>query len=327
MSIPKPKAAKSFHIAPKTQLTSHYTPKTKLTSHCLWRNGDVILVLLQFLSLLDILRFSHIDHNSMCFAKAHLKNRVCRYTAPFFTHVINFLPPLYNSGRNMLFERFFQTLEDTKSWVVGSVALAIASTLSDPPCPNNLNIITYHEHLEMWNTFLIYESGFILKVAGWSDGPYASSAGRYFTFKHHNIPGLSVTLTLSFRPNLGPLFFSAPNTDQMIAIGPYRYIMPGEMEICSCYWARVGFYFVLEWFAQIPDAQTLPTIQGDTVEPQIGKSLCNLTDMILPRTVPPTVTKTLIAYTATFGFRVEIIKEYKTNGATGSFEYFRQTDG
>ncbi|KAK6997108.1 hypothetical protein R3P38DRAFT_2799103 [Favolaschia claudopus] len=134
-------------------------------------------------------------------------------------------PPLHNFGRNVLFDTFLRTLERTNSWIVGSVALAAASTLSDPPHPRNLNLISYRGNFESWIDFL-GRSGFQLRARRWSSGPYAVPGSWRCLFTHKGIPRLCVTITFSVRRNLGHLFFASPNTDQMVAIGPYEIITP-----------------------------------------------------------------------------------------------------
>ncbi|KAK7032007.1 hypothetical protein R3P38DRAFT_3187738 [Favolaschia claudopus] len=139
--------------------------------------------------------------------------------SPFFTGRPGFVPPSDEHGHSFLFEGFFRVLEGTHSWIVGSVALAVASTLSDVPRPDNLNVISHYENFDAWETFMTKESGFVLEDRSWSAGPYLSTGGWRLIFRHTSMPGSAVTITLSLQRNLGPLFFASPNTDQMIAIG------------------------------------------------------------------------------------------------------------
>ncbi|KAJ7075049.1 hypothetical protein B0H15DRAFT_956865 [Mycena belliarum] len=118
-------------------------------------------------------------------------------------------------------------MDETNSWIVGSVALAVASTLSDPPPLDNLNIIALHRHCGHWLNFFVNVRGFRMIQDTPSSGAYELAGRRYFKFLHPHIPFLTITLTTACdKVHLGHLFFAAPNTDQQIAISTYRIISP-----------------------------------------------------------------------------------------------------
>ncbi|KAK6996591.1 hypothetical protein R3P38DRAFT_3221633 [Favolaschia claudopus] len=217
--MPKHRPALKTRVQP-------YRKTKRLPPHDFWSQSDIVLYMLRFLALIDILRFSHVDRACSMYAKEYLKCRTYRYTSPFFTECPGFVPPSHEQGHSSLFEGFFRVLERTHSWIVGSVALAVASTLSDVPSPDNLNVISYYENFDAWETFMTKESGFVLEDRSWSAGPYISSGGWRLIFRHTAMPGSVVTITFSLRRNLGPLFFASPNTDQMIAIGASEIITP-----------------------------------------------------------------------------------------------------
>ncbi|KAJ6456524.1 hypothetical protein C8R45DRAFT_943712 [Mycena sanguinolenta] len=160
--------------------------RSPLSPHAFWVTTDIVLYMLRFLNLIEIMQLAHIDKSCAAYIKTYLKGWICRYISPFFTKVSL------------------------------SVALAAASVLSDAPQPTNLNVITVFQQLGDWRRFLMR----------WSSGPYASAGGWATVFKHKAITNYYVTITTSRLPTLGPLFFSSPNTDQMVAISAYELITP-----------------------------------------------------------------------------------------------------
>ncbi|KAJ6512264.1 hypothetical protein C8R47DRAFT_1064861 [Mycena vitilis] len=197
--------------------------------HTFWLTGDLVLYMMRFLSLITLIHWSHVDSRSLAFVKKYLKGRVLRYTTPFFTKIPRSLDP--PTSNPILFRRFFQTLEVAKSWIVGSVALAAMSVLSDPGCPANINIITQARQLGTWRNFLVRQSGFGIVCRGWSNGPYAMTGGLVFEFRHPNIEHYSVIITTALSSTVGSLFFSAPSTELLVAIAPYELITPVLMNV------------------------------------------------------------------------------------------------
>ncbi|KAJ7177872.1 hypothetical protein C8R46DRAFT_1212610 [Mycena filopes] len=190
--------------------------------HSFWSSADLVLYLLRFMSLIQVLDFGHIDAACGHLAKRYLKGRITRYTFPFFTKRIS---SHASDHTHLMLKRLFHVLEDTGSWIVGSVALAAASVLSDMPHPDNLNIITLQGELKVWLQFLVVECGFFVRGRYWSTGPYATAGRLAFAFKHPLISG-SVSVTTAAGSHLGSLFLAAPNTDQLIAISAYQLITP-----------------------------------------------------------------------------------------------------
>ncbi|KAJ7201232.1 hypothetical protein B0H12DRAFT_1244283 [Mycena haematopus] len=195
--------------------------------HAFWTTQDVVLYLFRFLNLLELVHFSHLSHRYRDHVKNYIKGRIMRYTASFFPP----FPPRLNvcPDHFSILQRFFLGLHVTNSWIVGSVALAVASTLSDAPSPTNMNIITSNRQCGMLVNFFTREAGFqiISNVNPWSGGAYATAAsGRIVWLQHGLVEGKLVSITSSSDATLGPLFFAAPNTDQWIAIAAHELITP-----------------------------------------------------------------------------------------------------
>ncbi|KAJ7612373.1 hypothetical protein DFH06DRAFT_1345114 [Mycena polygramma] len=195
-----------------------------LRTHPFWDTRDVVLYMLRFLGLAHIVLFSHIDGRCKAYATMYLKGRITRYLSPFFTRSRYNGPPC--SLRLINLVRFFAVLEETKSWIVGSVPLAVASTLSDVPFPSNLNIITYALRYPVWRDFFIFQARFRILERYWSTGPYASAGRLVVVFAHPEILNYTISITMSAASNLGKLFFASPNTDQLIAISSHALMTP-----------------------------------------------------------------------------------------------------
>ncbi|KAJ7492990.1 hypothetical protein B0H11DRAFT_1911430 [Mycena galericulata] len=201
-------------------LACAHTPQPQRDTY--WALDDIVLYTLRFLSLLHILKFSHLDHRCATLAKLYLRGRIIRYTSPFFT-----MPrPFFLHRYDLTLLRFYHTLETTHSWIVGSVALAAGSVLSDPPFPDNLNIITKSRELPHWLNFLVHETGFTMLPQVTASGPYERAGHTFVLFQHSKIPNLTVTITTTDDAHLGHLFFASPNSDQHIAVGAYELITP-----------------------------------------------------------------------------------------------------
>ncbi|KAJ7494789.1 hypothetical protein B0H11DRAFT_1910734 [Mycena galericulata] len=187
-----------------------------------WNLDDIVLYTLRFLGLIHLLKFAHINRRTASLAKNSLRRRVIRYTSPFFRTP----RPTLVARSDTDLRRFFQTLETTNSWIVGSVPLAAACLLSDVGPPNNLNVITKSTRLSAWFTFLVHETGFRVISHGPASGAYQRAGHIFVRFVHDNIPGMSVSVTTTRCAHLGFLFFASPNTDQHIAIAAYELITP-----------------------------------------------------------------------------------------------------
>ncbi|KAJ7033484.1 hypothetical protein C8F04DRAFT_1184176 [Mycena alexandri] len=199
--------------------------------HAFWSFGDVVLYMLQYFTLVQVAHFGAIDKQSNEYAKTYMRGRITRYISPF-------LPAPSPSGASpcdkpLLLRRFFQAMDITKSWVVGSIALAIASFLSDPAPPNNLNLITSRRKIGIWIQFMLNEGHFQLRHRQWSSGPYADAGRLVLIFTHPAIKKLYITITATAAPNLGALFFATPNTDGLIAIAPHSIITPVPENVCE----------------------------------------------------------------------------------------------
>ncbi|KAJ7075977.1 hypothetical protein C8R43DRAFT_1143717 [Mycena crocata] len=177
-----------------------------------WAINELLSQAVQYLNFIDLISFSQINNDSHAFGKALLHRRITRYTSPFF-HIPGNVTTL------------FQVLDRTASWIVGSVSLAVVSVRSDPPIPNNLNIITSYLHLGTWTTFL--ESlGFLRITYRKCRGVYTNVGGYFSRFEHPKNEGMVITITTSAAKHISRLFFSAPHTVQQVAIGAYDIISP-----------------------------------------------------------------------------------------------------
>ncbi|KAJ6489225.1 hypothetical protein C8R47DRAFT_1071589 [Mycena vitilis] len=208
-------------VATSTRRSSRFTT---LRTHAFWDTGDVVLYMLRFFGLAHILLFSHIDGRCRAYATMYIKGRVLRYISPFFTRSHYNGPAVHMRSLNL--DRFLAVLEETKSWIVGSVPLAVASTLSDVPVPSNLNIITYGLRYPVWRDFFVFQARFRVLNRYWSTGPYAASGRQVVVFAHPQILNFTISITTSNVSNLGALFFASPNTDQLVAISSHALMTP-----------------------------------------------------------------------------------------------------
>ncbi|KAJ6491714.1 hypothetical protein C8R47DRAFT_1214510 [Mycena vitilis] len=192
-------------------------------SHPFWDTGDLVLYMLRWLCLVDLIRFSHINPNCRAYMRVYLKGRIARYVSLFLTPSVLVGPP--STLTPAVFKSFFFTLRLTGSWIVGSVALAAASVLSDAPPPDNLNIIAPNRAFHVWEPFL-RRWGYELMKRVWPSGPYGKAAQVMLVFQHILLPERKITLTIAHGANIGALFFASPNTDQLVAIASHELITP-----------------------------------------------------------------------------------------------------
>ncbi|KAJ7724238.1 hypothetical protein B0H16DRAFT_1736841 [Mycena metata] len=191
--------------------------------HAFWAFRDVVLYTLQYLTLAQVAQFAAVDKRSNQYAKTYVRGRITRYTSPF----------LPTSEGALLLGRFFQALDVTTSWIVGSVALAATCFLSDPPHPDNLNIITPRRSLGIWANFMLKEARYLLVHRAWSSGRYSEAGRMMLIFMHPGTGKRYVSITAAATPSLGALFFAAPNTDGLIAIAAHSVISPVPRFVCE----------------------------------------------------------------------------------------------
>ncbi|KAJ7141431.1 hypothetical protein C8R44DRAFT_867053 [Mycena epipterygia] len=200
-------------------LRSKPRPST-LAEDSFWLNNDVVLYMVQYLCLLDLIQFSQTSRFAQMIRKTYLRGRVMRFTSPFFAR------PGVASADKVQLAMFFDILESTSSWIVGSVALAVSSVLSDPDLRTNLNIITSYIHREDWIQFMVLDCGFDVVADSRCRGAYANFGARMLKFTHPDRPGIYITVTSSISQDIFQLFFSAPVTHQQIAVGSHYIITP-----------------------------------------------------------------------------------------------------
>ncbi|KAJ7094430.1 hypothetical protein B0H15DRAFT_946847 [Mycena belliarum] len=186
-----------------------------------WSSDDVVLYVIRYLSLIDMVKMCATTRRMHALGKAVLKGRVARYTTPFFDRGRGYR---YETQEDL--DRFFSILRRTRSWIVGSVALSVASILSDPPARTNINLLSPYGQLQEWTEFLVDLCGFAIVSEGRCDGAHVSEGGQYLVFRHDDRKALHVTVTTSSRPHILQLFFAAPNTVQQVALGAHHLITP-----------------------------------------------------------------------------------------------------
>ncbi|KAJ6604141.1 hypothetical protein DFH09DRAFT_1067899 [Mycena vulgaris] len=184
--------------------------------HRFWATEDVVLYTLRYLALLDLMRFCQTTESLTSIGKTLLKGRITRFTSPFFDA----------SAHSQELDQFFGALQRSKSWIVGSVSLAVASVLSDPPLRDNLNIIAPYHYETEWIEFMVRVCGFVMVSKVNCHGAYANEGKSILRFEHAERSGLSVTVTTSVTRDVLNLFFSAPTTPQQVAIAAHHVITP-----------------------------------------------------------------------------------------------------
>ncbi|KAJ7270471.1 hypothetical protein C8J57DRAFT_1508501 [Mycena rebaudengoi] len=152
-------------------------------------------------------------------AKILFKTRITRYTRPFFVgdddHTV-----------------FFHTLEDSESWIVADVPLAVVSVLSDPPVPDELHVIASHFQDEAWARFMVNTLGYDLAYDEPAKGRFDVVGDRQMAFKHPKVPGKTIVFTTSADNNIFHLFLAGRHTGHLNAIAAYK-VITANMEMTA----------------------------------------------------------------------------------------------
>ncbi|KAJ7119798.1 hypothetical protein C8R44DRAFT_878188 [Mycena epipterygia] len=194
-------------------------------------NYDVLERMIPYLPLLSLVSFGQVDRLSQSMVKFRFNVRARHYTVPFF--------PTTDDHAT-----FFETLDRLQSWVVGSVPLAVLSVLSDPPVPDNLNLITSGRALRIWIENMS-RMGFNVDSYEPCAGIYGSVGHSFVILKHSKLPDRRITLTSSTSTTIFRLFFAAPNTNHMVAMSGRELITPyAEMsseQVATQGWSQQGW--------------------------------------------------------------------------------------
>ncbi|KAJ7273858.1 hypothetical protein C8J57DRAFT_1505980 [Mycena rebaudengoi] len=163
------------------------------------------------LDLKGLAKISVLSRQHRADAVAFLKARVMRYTSPFF-----------HSARNH--KSFFKTLSISESWIVASVALAVASTNENPKVPDNLNIIVLYLEDEYWAYRMMNTMGFTLTAHMRASDRYKIVGERFMVFEHSKVPSKRITITTSQHDEIFELFLAGRHTGQLNAVAAHEVI-------------------------------------------------------------------------------------------------------
>lgn len=138
-------------------------------------NWDVLHATMDLLPLVALMKFGQIARWARTEVVYMIRKRIMRYTLPFFVGVDE-----YHS--------FFQNLEESRSWIVGSVALATLSFSCDPVEPHLMTVLSPSFACSTWRDFMVTEMGFTIQRVHIPTGYYSGLARCIMDFSHDNNP-------------------------------------------------------------------------------------------------------------------------------------------
>ncbi|KAF8126865.1 hypothetical protein K438DRAFT_2001153 [Mycena galopus ATCC 62051] len=156
-------------------------------------------LMLNCLPLVSLMTYARTSLESKAEVHKVLRRRIIRYVAPFLRDALDV-------------SIFFSRLGTSRSWIVGSVALAAVSCGRDVRVPDNLNIIAAHGTAQAWIGFWRDELGFTMLMAKPCTGFYAQQGRYYLTFSHADLPGKIVTVTTARSDPFCELFLRCRTT-------------------------------------------------------------------------------------------------------------------
>ncbi|KAJ7259001.1 hypothetical protein C8J57DRAFT_1643763 [Mycena rebaudengoi] len=215
----------------------------------------------RFMSLKELATYSCLSMDTMRDVQALLSARIRRYVSPFIP--------------DASYETFFSRLDDFRSLIVGSVALAAICVTSDPPNPTNLNLICPFQYQASWKLFLIDEMGFILNSDAMCSRPYARAGSAYISFHREDCPGLTITLTVASNSDIFELLYAAPCSHQTNAIGP-GYLLCSYLELTMRFESLKGFAYGL--WEEIPSDVSPTYLPSASPFPQLVSLLDSTRD-------------------------------------------------
>jgi hypothetical protein len=155
-----------------------------LPSTTFWRINELVTHTIGFMSLKDLATYSCLSVESREDVRTLFAVRVRCYVSPFVL--------------DQWYSDFFSRLEEFKSLIVGSVALAALCVTSTPSSPTNLNIICPFHYRTPWLLFLVAEMAFLLDSEAACTGPYALAGATHISLHHEDRPVSSDDLSLLF---------------------------------------------------------------------------------------------------------------------------------
>jgi hypothetical protein len=158
-------------------------PKSRTLVQCYGRtarddfltNWDVLHITLELLPLVALMNFGQTSKWARSEVVYMIRERVIHYTLPFFV-----------CGDDH--QRFFQNLEDSRSWIVGCVALATMSFSCDPVVPHLMTVLSPSFACSTWREFMVADLGFTNEGVHVPTGYYAGLARYIMDFTHVNNP-------------------------------------------------------------------------------------------------------------------------------------------
>jgi hypothetical protein len=138
-------------------------------------NGDVLHITLELLPLVALMNFGQTVQWARSEVVYMIRKRVIHYTLPFFVCVDDH-------------QRFFQNLEDSRSWIVGCIALATVSFSCDPVVPHLMTVLSPSFAFSTWREFMVADLGFTNEGVHVPTGYYAGLARYIMDFTHVNNP-------------------------------------------------------------------------------------------------------------------------------------------
>jgi hypothetical protein len=138
-------------------------------------NWDLLHATLNLLPLVPLMKFGQTMQWARKEVVYMIRQRIIRYTLPFFAGADEH-------------HRFFQNLEESRSWVVGPVALAALSFSCDPDGPHIMTVLSPSFALSTWRDFMTTELGFNTEHVRVPTGYYRGIARCIIDFSHSNNP-------------------------------------------------------------------------------------------------------------------------------------------
>ncbi|KAJ7112793.1 hypothetical protein C8R43DRAFT_961790 [Mycena crocata] len=166
---------------------------------------DVALVDLIVRRVLREGLFRGVSKDSCADFSAILASRVRIYTRPFFHTKEDW-------------QVFFRQMRNRKSWIVGSVALAVLCMPSRPATPDNLNAIAPRVWYTYWLRLMTGSLGFQVDSDTLCEGEYSGVAWRLVVFTHPTVDNKKITITFARGRGIYELFVNGGNSNQVHAI-------------------------------------------------------------------------------------------------------------
>ncbi|KAF8166594.1 hypothetical protein K438DRAFT_1984145 [Mycena galopus ATCC 62051] len=176
-----------------------------------FRTVELRRLALSYLPLLALFTYARASQFTRGDVMSMARERIMRYLKPFFAPA-NHVPS------------FFYAMENNRSWVVGSVALAVLSFGADIDIPSNLNLISCASTEGSWITVMCDVMGFTLHSSSQCKGYYASLGKHLLVFRHVDVPGKTVTITIARGENFIEFFLHSKSTLKTNAVTAHELV-------------------------------------------------------------------------------------------------------